>query len=144
MARRSVLDELDELELLELLCRRAKDVGKLSGKDLFILYKCFGDRLTQALKAVRDGRVRLHVFKPSNRKLWTVIGKHGEYVVFPGALFCGCDNFYFETVRRLKPHLCYHLIAQRIAELLGIYEKEKHPDEEYDFFVASPMWKRNI
>ena len=137
-------EQLDELELLELLCKRAKDIGKLSGDALLTLYKRFGDRLVQALKAVHEGRVKLHVFKPSNRKLWTVIGKHGEYIIFPRALFCGCDNFYFETVRKLRPHLCYHLIAQRIAELLGAYEKESHSDDEYEFFIAAPSWKRNV
>jgi len=123
--------ENDELVIIEEVCQRAKKEKKLYGSDLLILFQRFDVRLTKALDLVRNAKVSLHVFKPSERKMWVVTGEHGEYLILPYAKFCSCSDFYFQITKELKVRVCYHLIAQKIAQLLDVYQKEEHGDEEY-------------
>lgn len=123
--------EDDELLILEEVCQKAKKEKKLYGSDILMLFQKFDVRLTKALELVRNAKVSLHVFKPSERKIWVVTGEHGEYLVLPYAKFCSCSDFYFQITKELKVRVCYHLIAQKIAQLLDAYQKEEHGDEEY-------------
>jgi predicted nucleic acid-binding Zn finger protein len=138
--------EDDELEIIEEVCRKAKNEKKLCGSDLLILFRKFDVRLTKALELVRNAKVSLHVFKPSERKMWVVTGEHGEYLILPYAKFCSCSDFYFQITKELKAHVCYHLIAQKIAQLLEIYQKEEHGDEEYMSVLenATSTKERNV
>jgi predicted nucleic acid-binding Zn finger protein len=121
----------DEMEIIEKICLKAKEDKKLSGDEIFVLFKRFDQRLLRALEAIKTGKVTAHVFQPSGRKLWTVMGSHGEYVILPNAKFCNCDDFYFQITKKLNIHVCYHLIAQRIASMLGVHEKVEHSDRSY-------------
>jgi predicted nucleic acid-binding Zn finger protein len=55
------------------------------------------------------------------------------------AEFCTCDDFYFRVLDR-KIHLCYHLIAQKIARNLGWYETIEETDELYKSLMNE--WKK--
>ena len=48
---------------------------------------------------VSEKRVKLHLFNPSQRKIWTVVGKGEEHWVDPEGCFCSCPGFYFEIGR---------------------------------------------
>ena len=37
-----------------------------------------------------EKRIKLHVFEPSNRKIWTVVGSDREYWLDPDLDFCSC------------------------------------------------------
>ena len=39
---------------------------------------------------VSEKRVKLHVFEPSGRRIWTVVGKGEEHWVDPESNFCSC------------------------------------------------------
>ncbi|MCS7140382.1 MAG: hypothetical protein N3F04_04735 [Candidatus Nezhaarchaeota archaeon] len=86
-------------------------------------------RVDKALKIVNEGRVKKYVFKPSNRIVWVVVGKKRDYWVIP-RLYCPCDDFYINVVSRRKKVLCYHLIAQALAERWSKYETFHLTDEE--------------
>jgi predicted nucleic acid-binding Zn finger protein len=133
------MGENSELETLNAICREAKAAGKLSGKNLSELYELFGPRFTKALEALRENRVKKYVFKPSGKIVWIVVGRERDYLLMPEAEFCTCDDFYFRVLDR-KVHLCYHLIAQKIARNLGWFETL----EETDQLHASLMdeWKK--
>jgi predicted nucleic acid-binding Zn finger protein len=132
-------DDNSEIDTLNVICREAKAEGKLSGKNLTALYELFGQRFTKALNALKENRVKKYVFKPSGRTVWIVIGRERDYLIMPEAEFCMCDDFYFRVLDR-KIHLCYHLIAQKIARNLGWYETIEENDELYESLMNE--WKK--
>ena len=133
------MNENSEIETLNAICREAKTEGKLSGKNLTELYELFGQRFTKALDALKENRVKKYVFKPSGRTVWIVIGRERDYLIMPEAEFCSCDDFYFRVLDR-EIHLCYHLIAQKIARNLGWYETLEETDELYKTLMNE--WKK--
>ncbi|MDQ7032795.1 MAG: hypothetical protein Q9M37_08820 [Desulfonauticus sp.] len=128
-----------EIELLDVMCKEAKNEGKLTGKKLTKLYETFGQRFVKALAALRENRVKKYVFKPSGRTVWVVVGKERDYLVMPEAEFCSCDDFYFRVLDR-EIHLCYHLIAQKLAKNLKWYNIIEERDELYDTLMEE--WKK--
>ena len=133
------MNENSEIETLNAICREAKAEDKLSGKNVTGLYELFGQRFTKALDALNENRVKKYVFKPSGRTVWIVIGRERDYLIMPEAEFCTCDDFYFRVLDR-KIHLCYHLIAQKIARNLGWYEPLEETDELYTTLMSE--WKK--
>ncbi len=95
-----------------------------------VLAKVFEKRLTQALGLVESKNVKTYRFKPSGRTVWIVKGRTGKYQVMPESMFCTCDDYYFRVMDN-KKQLCYHLVAQQIAEALGQYDKEEMSDSKY-------------
>ncbi|MDH5815968.1 MAG: hypothetical protein QE164_04195 [Candidatus Nezhaarchaeota archaeon] len=86
-------------------------------------------RLKKALETVNKGRVKKYIFRPSGRVIWIVVGKGRDYWVIP-KLYCSCDDFYINVISRRKSPLCYHLLAQALAEKTGNYEVFNVSDEE--------------
>ncbi len=84
--------------------------------------------------AVAPGSVKLHLFLPSGRRLWTVVGKEGEYWLDPELSFCSCKNYYFATLSGGEP--CYHLkgIDKAIEEAVEAIE---FSDSDYDGFLQA-------
>jgi predicted nucleic acid-binding Zn finger protein len=133
------MSENSETETLNAICREAKTEGKLSGKNLTDLYELFGQRFTKALDVLKEKRVKKYVFKPSCRTVWIVIGRERDYLLMPEARFCTCDDFYFRVLD-CKIHLCYHLIAQKIACNLEWFETINETDELYASLMEE--WKK--
>ncbi len=88
---------------------------------------------------VKERRVKKYTFRPSGRTVWIVVGRKMEYLVMPAADFCSCDDFYYHVMDGVA-HLCYHLIAQKIADSLGWYDLIKERDDHYDALMAE--WKK--
>jgi predicted nucleic acid-binding Zn finger protein len=133
------MGENSEDEALNAVCKEAKAEGKLTGKNLTRLYEIFGQRFTRALEALKENRVKKYVFKPSGRVVWVVVGRERDYLVMPNAEFCQCDDFYFRVLDR-EIHMCYHLIAQKIAHILGWYETIEESDELYEALMGD--WRK--
>jgi predicted nucleic acid-binding Zn finger protein len=133
------MNDNSEIDSLNAICREAKAGGKLSGKSLTTLYELFGQRFTKALAALKENRVKKYVFKPSGRTVWIVIGRERDYLIMSEAEFCMCDDFYFRVLDK-EIHLCYHLIAQKIARNLGWYETIKEEDRLYETLMTE--WKK--
>ncbi len=127
-----------EAKLLDEILENVKRNGKLTGEDISELYSLFGKRFLKAWKAVREGQVKKYVFNPSKRVIWIVVGKNRDYLIFPAAEFCTCDDFYFRVMDR-EAHLCYHLIAQKLAEALGWFDQIDESDELYETLMNE--WK---
>jgi len=128
-----------EIELLKNICKGAKQEGKVTGVHLTRLSNIFGQRFLKAWDAIKDRRVKKYSFNPSGKIVWIVVGREREYLVMPEADFCSCDDFYYRVMDG-EVHLCYHLIAQKISESLGWYDKIKESDELYDTLMKE--WKR--
>ncbi len=135
------MNDNSEIETLNTICRKAKTEGKMSGKNLTELYDLFGQRFTKALETLKENRVKKYTFKPSGRTVWIVVGRERDYLIMPEAEFCTCDDFYFRVLDK-KIHLCYHLIAQKIARNLSWYESIEERDELHDTLMNE--WKKSI
>jgi predicted nucleic acid-binding Zn finger protein len=133
------MNEASEIDVINAICREAKKEDKLTGKNLTKLYEIFGQRFTRAFEALKEGRVKKYTFKPSGRTVWIVVGKERDYLIMPEAEFCSCDDFYFRVLDK-EIHLCYHLIAQKLANILGWYESVEEHDELYDSLMNE--WKK--
>ena len=133
------MNENSEVETLNSICKEAKAEGKLSGKNLTKLYEIFGQRFTRAFEALKEDRVKKYAFKPSGRTVWIVVGRERDYLIMPEAEFCTCDDFYFRVLDK-EVHLCYHLIAQKIARNLVWYETIEEGDDLYETLMNE--WKK--
>lgn len=131
--------EINEIDTLNAICRQAKTEGKLSGKNLTGIYDLFGQRFTKALGALKENRVKKYTFRPSNRVVWIVVGRERDYLIMAEADFCTCDDFYFRVLDK-KIHLCYHLLAQKIARNLGWFAPIDENDELYESLMDE--WKK--
>ena len=104
--------------------------GELSTRLRERLEKTFGERFTNGWKLANSRSVRRYEFKPSSRVVWVVQGRKSEYQVMPDIPFCYCDDYYFRVMDK-KRGLCYHIIAQHIAEALNKFEKISKRDSQY-------------
>nr|AIF02867.1 hypothetical protein [uncultured marine thaumarchaeote KM3_15_E05] len=90
-----------------------------------------------------EKRIKLHIFEPSNRKIWTVVGTEREYWLDPYLDFCSCPGYYFNNE-------CYHLDTLTVAIEVdkGVIEPKEldlaknkieiitFSDLEYEDFIA--------
>jgi len=127
-----------EIAAVERACKEIHSTGRLSEKTRMKLLKQFSKRFENAMNLIDNRRVKKYMFKPSNRTIWTVLGRKGEYQVIPETNFCNCDDYYFRVIDREKT-LCYHIIAQKFAEALGRYKLRKLPDKAYSSITEK--WK---
>jgi predicted nucleic acid-binding Zn finger protein len=103
------------------------------------LIQAFGERGRKALKTVVLKRVKKYVLHPSGRIRWIIVGKGEEYVVFPSVRYCSCKDFFFYVMTG-EAYMCYHLLAQRIAELSGLFSEVKESDAVYEKVIASRIF----
>ena len=122
--------ENKEIQIIDEVCADIRASGSLQSDSRNRLLAQFKKRFENAESLVQKGAVRKLVFNPSERVIWTVRGRSGEYQVIPRSNFCNCDDYYFRVIGR-KRQLCYHLIAQKLAESLGQFQTESHPDSKY-------------
>lgn len=128
-----------EIKVLEKVCKEAKTKGEVTGNQLTQLSEAFGSRFTKAWETLKEKRVKKYVFSPSRRIVWIVVGREREYQIMPAAGFCSCDDFYFRVMDQ-EAHICYHLIAQKIADALEWYDKVEEEDRLYDCLMEE--WKK--
>ena len=125
------MPKTSELKLLERVCRKAETTHRIADDDRSKLSLAFGQRFERAWEAAQNNSVKKYVFKPSSRVVWIVVGKTRDYLIMPAADFCTCDDFYFRVMDG-QIHLCYHLIAQKLAETLECYDLYEEEDGLYD------------
>ncbi len=124
--------------MLKQVCQEIRRTGKIDNEVKDTLDKSFEKRSNQALSLVEGNKVRKYRFAPSGRTIWIVRGRKSEYQVVPESLFCTCDDYYFRVMGN-KRQLCYHLIAQCLAEATGRYGQNEMADSDYAGVTAK--WK---
>lgn len=82
---------------------------------------------------VSEKRVKLHIFEPSQRKIWTVVGKGNEHWVDPDCDYCSCPGFYFGQLNGKT--MCYHLESAQLARNENQFEKIIFSDDEFSDFL---------
>ena len=77
-----------------------------------------------------EKRIKLHIFEPSDRKIWTVVVTDKEYWFDPDLDFCSCPGYYFNNE-------CYHLDNFQLAMSQNQIESTTFSDDEYGPFIGS-------
>jgi len=119
-----------ENELMDEAYAELKSRRELSDRLKDSLTKIFGSRFTNGWNLAKSKKVMRYEFKPSGRVVWTVQGRKGEYQVMPDIPFCYCDDYYFRVMDK-KRGLCYHIIAQRVADALDQFVEMTKKDAQY-------------
>lgn len=132
---------IEELTILERICSEAKSEGSLRRDQWDLLKLTFGVRFEKAWRLVSEKRIKHYIFKPSGRTVWIAVGRDSEYQLLPKAGYCSCDDFYFRIINE-GGGLCYHLVAQRLAETLNSYEEVSEEDEFFDSLMAD--WRKHF
>jgi len=83
---------------------------------------------------VSEKRVKLHLFDPSQRKIWTIVGKGEEHWIDPDGSYCSCPGFYFGQLNGKSD--CYHLESTKLAQKENKVEKIIFSDDEFSDFLA--------
>nr|WP_249111113.1 hypothetical protein [Nitrosopumilus sp. K4] len=79
-------------------------------------------------------RIKLHVFEPSQRKIWTVVGLGEEYWIDPESEYCSCPGYYFGNLN--GKNTCYHLDSLKIAKKENQFETIVFSDDEFSDFIS--------
>ncbi len=88
----------------------------------------------RAVDAVLQGRVKEHVFLPSNHAIRTVVGRNGDEFIDPELPFCSCNHFFFSVLGG-RSKTCYHLLASSIASDRNLTTRTVFHDEEFLYFL---------
>jgi predicted nucleic acid-binding Zn finger protein len=116
---------------LEKICGEASQTKQLTKTHITWLTKLFGNRFKNAQEALSEKKVKKYLFQPSCKVVWIVVGKKREYQIIPLANFCSCEDFYFRVVDN-RVYLCYHLLAQKLANALDLFDTMETSDEFYE------------
>jgi predicted nucleic acid-binding Zn finger protein len=91
--------------------------------------------LERVQSMVSEKRVKLHIFEPSQRKIWTVVGKGEEYWIDPDCNYCSCPGFYFGKLN--DKITCYHLESAHLARKENQVEDIVFSDDEFSDFLSA-------
>jgi len=125
-----------EAETLQSVCETIREEGTVSNIHIDTLEERFGQRIRKALEALNESRIKKYVFQPSGRIVWIVVGKERDYLVMPAIDYCSCDDFYYQFDHG---HVCYHIIAQKLAEATGQFDLFEDDDQFFDILIRE--WK---
>jgi predicted nucleic acid-binding Zn finger protein len=84
---------------------------------------------------VSSNGVKLHLFEPSNRKVWTVVGKDNEHWLDSDLGYCSCEDYYYTAME--KGRQCYHLQAVTAAIKQDKVETVTFQDSEFESFISA-------
>lgn len=120
-----------ERTIIQKIYREIKKTKNLTKNHKIQLTKAFGGRFENAYKAIMNEKVMKYTFN-RKRVVWVVVGKEDLYQILPLANFCTCNDFYFRVIGH-EVFMCYHLIAQKLAEALdNLVIIDKNDDGEYE------------
>ena len=100
---------------------------ELTQSDIEFFRDKYGKRFIRALRAVEEDRAIKYSFQPSGTTKWVVRGQRREYLIVP-QVFCTCRSFYHSVVIDREISMCYHLLAQQIAEIRDHYQSIETTD----------------
>jgi predicted nucleic acid-binding Zn finger protein len=84
---------------------------------------------------VEEGAVKFHIFQPSGRAIWTVVGRDDEHWGDIELGFCSCKSYYYKTLSNGKP--CYHLLCIELAKKHNKFVTIRFHDTEYTQFIKA-------
>jgi len=130
------MEKNSEADALTGICEAIRAEGNVSDTYAGMLEATFGQRIHKAFEALNESRIKKYVFQPSGRVVWIVVGKERDYLIMPSIDYCSCDDFYYQFDHG---HVCYHIIAQKLAEATGRFDLFEDDDQFFDILIRE--WK---
>lgn len=78
--------------------------------------------------------MKCHVFEPSRKIIWTIVGKHNEYWIDLDLEYCSCNDYYFRTLS--GQGMCYHLDYAKKKSNSNAEVIQFSDSEYYDFITS--------
>jgi len=88
----------------------------------------------KAIASALNGCVKSHIFLPSGRRVWTVVGSNADEFIDPEKSYCSCESYFYSVLGNKIPQ-CYHILSYWIADKSGLVKEVRFDDEEYDIFM---------
>jgi predicted nucleic acid-binding Zn finger protein len=117
------------LDLLLKLFEEAQQKQMLDDDFISFLESIFPDKSIDVIESLRRG-ITKYIYEPSNRIVWTAMGKNQEHLVYP-KLFCSCQDFYKNVVINKKRNFCKHILAQIISEGFKSFKEVKLNEKNF-------------
>jgi predicted nucleic acid-binding Zn finger protein len=130
-----ILSVRSEKKVFQEIYYEVKKTKKLTDKQKKMMIKTFGTRFKNAYKTVLNRKVRKYVLNPT-KQVWVVIGKGHVYQILPSVNFCSCNDFYFRVIGQ-EIFLCYHLLAQKLADALEKYVVVEKNEKEFEALIMN-------
>jgi len=112
----------------------ASEVVKGHTKAIFVRTAENKTHLAKATEAALNRCVKKHLFTPSGRAIFTVVGRSGDEFIDPDKPFCSCRHFFFRVLGG-RDTTCYHLLAYEIAKKSQNLALIELHDEEFGSFL---------
>lgn len=96
------------------------------------------NQFKKAIDVVVSGGAKKHVFLPSGRSIYTIVGRNGDEFIDPDKSFCSCESHFYSGSGGKSSH-CYHILSYEIANEAGFVDEISLDDEEYDTFLRLLM-----
>ena len=99
----------------------------------FAHYSKNSSQFRKAIDAALAGCVKRHLFLPSERSIYSVVGRNGDEFLDPDKPFCSCKSYFYRVLGG-KAEYCYHILSYKIAADSGLIREIRFDDDEYDHF----------
>jgi predicted nucleic acid-binding Zn finger protein len=112
----------------------SSDLSKEKLETKFAQYSKQKNIFNKAIETVIQNCVKKHIFKPSGRVVYSVVGKSGDEFLDPDKPFCSCSHFFFRVLGG-QSEFCYHFLSYKLALESKKIEEITFDDEEYETFM---------
>lgn len=121
-------------DLLLKIFEKARKKQLIDEDFISFLELIFPDKSSDVMETLKRG-ITKYIYKPSNRIVWTAMGRNQEHLVYP-KLFCSCQDYYKNVVVNKIREFCKHIIAQVISEALHNFKETTLNDKEFKELVG--------
>jgi predicted nucleic acid-binding Zn finger protein len=116
-------------DLLLKVFEQAKQKQLIDEDFISFIESIFPDKSNDVLEVLKRG-ITKYTYIPSNRIVWTAMGKNQEHLIYP-KLFCSCQDFYKNVVVYKKRKFCKHILAQIISEAFKQFKTVTSEDNKF-------------
>ena len=120
-------------DLLLKVFEKAKQKQIMDKDFISFIESIFPDKSNDVIEVLKRG-ITKYTYKPSNRIVWTAMGKNQEHLIYP-RLFCSCQDFYKNVVVHKKRNFCKHILAQVISEGFNKFHEKKLEESKFKKLV---------
>lgn len=104
--------------------------------DSYILRHIFGGILEKALEIIDSDLIKLYTSVSRTREFLEAVGKNGVvYKFFPNINYCPCQSFKVDVLGKKSQPTCKHVLAARLAQLLGQLTEEVISDDTFNYLI---------
>ncbi len=121
-------------ELLLKIFEKVKQKQLIDEEFISFLELIFPDKTSDVMETLKRG-ITKYIYKPSNRVVWTAMGRNQEHLIYP-KLFCSCQDYYKSVVINRTREFCKHIIAQVISEALQNFKETTLEDKKFKELVS--------